>query len=221
MGDVVERYLHELRRSLPRGVEEREEIILEARDHLLEVAASLTAAGISPEEAERRAVRRFGDAREIARQYPAPPARLRLRRAYLYTALFAATWVLAFGLSAVLAEPLRVIFGEPQSSNFPLNPLLHATLIAGGAAAILGVHWALRGWIAQATRIAPPRMLLLLASGVFALRGVSTLWAAAHPVGPFSGASFAVASLLTCWAIAAVFAAMFARSRPDSMRLVA
>ena len=213
MGEHLESYLRELRRQLPRGGEEREESLLEIRDHLLETTARLTADGLEPDEADQRAVQRFGDAREIARQYPAAPARLRLRRAYLYAALFATTWVLAFGLSAAIAEPLRLILGDEQRSSFPMNPLLHATLITGVAAAGLALHWALRGWIARATRMAPPRALLLLAAGMFALRGVSTLWAAQHTAGPFTGASFAVASLLICWAFAGVFTTMFVRSR--------
>jgi hypothetical protein len=225
MGDIIERYLRELRRQLPRGVEEGDEIVLEARDHLLEVAACLEAAGLAPDEAERRAVRRFGDAREIARQYPAAPARLRLRRAYLYGALFVATAVLSFGVSAIIAEPLGMALGEPPASSLPVDPFLHATLITGVAAAFLSLHWALRGRIAQVRHLDPPRALLLLGAAIFFLRGAVPLLVQASDhnvrVGPYAGAGFVVASWLTSWAIAAVFAAWFARARPDGVRFAA
>lgn len=213
MGDVIDRYLQELRRSLS-GVEDRDAIIDEIRDHLTDSVAAHVDEGMAPDEVERAAVARFGDPREIAAQYPPAPVALRVRRAYLYAALFGATWVLAFGLSLALSQALALVLGSAESSRIPVPPLVPAVVSTTVAAAVIGAHWLLRGWIARSDSLTPPRMLLLAATGAFAGRGVLTIiaGAAGYPIGPWNGPSFWIASGLVCLMIAAGYAALYRRA---------
>ena len=215
MGDVIERYLKELRRSLG-SVDDCEAIIDEIRDHLTDSVAAHVDEGAASDEAERAAIARFGDPREIAAQYPAAPVALRVRRAYLYAALFSATWVLAFGLSLALSQALALVVGNAESSRIPVPPLVPALVSTTVAVAVIGGHWSLRHWIARTDRLTPPRMLLLAATGAFAGRGALTIiaGAAGYPIGPWNGPSFWIASGLVCLTIAAGYAALYRRAGP-------
>jgi hypothetical protein len=62
----IETYLRQLARHLPRY--KHAEILPEMRSHLLELAADWQMRGLSPVEAQTRAVAQFGQARTIARQ---------------------------------------------------------------------------------------------------------------------------------------------------------
>ena len=66
---VVRSYLADLEQELRFTKEEKRRIQLEAEDHILEDAARDLASGIAPDEAERRATRRFGEAHEVARRF--------------------------------------------------------------------------------------------------------------------------------------------------------
>jgi hypothetical protein len=73
-GDPLAAYLAALARRLPACVD-RERILDEVRDHVLEAAAHEEAAGWAPDRAVERALARFGSAAELAPQF-APPRRL-------------------------------------------------------------------------------------------------------------------------------------------------
>jgi hypothetical protein len=65
--DLIESYVDELRKRLGSGVD-TDPLVAEVHDHLEQSAASLVTDGLSVDEANRLAVRRFGDPTEIARQ---------------------------------------------------------------------------------------------------------------------------------------------------------
>jgi len=62
----IDRYLHDLAHYLPGHV--RAEILPEVRSHLLELSADGRRAGLTDEQAQARAIARFGEARAIGRQ---------------------------------------------------------------------------------------------------------------------------------------------------------
>ena len=66
---VLGDYLATLEQALRFSREEKRRILLEAKDHLLEDAARDEAGGVASDEAERRAVKRFGDAQAVARRF--------------------------------------------------------------------------------------------------------------------------------------------------------
>ena len=62
----IDRYLHDLARYLPHH--KRAEILSEIRSHLLELTAECRQWGLSPDEAQARAVAQFGEVRAIGRE---------------------------------------------------------------------------------------------------------------------------------------------------------
>lgn len=66
---AIRDYLYELARVLEAGPTERERILAEAEDHLVEAANQLRAVSTTWEDAERAAIERFGSAGEIATRY--------------------------------------------------------------------------------------------------------------------------------------------------------
>jgi hypothetical protein len=69
---AVQVYLDELAGRLPRGVD-RERIVDEVRDHLLDAVACEMAHGTAEATAARRAIARFGSAKQVARGFDARP----------------------------------------------------------------------------------------------------------------------------------------------------
>jgi hypothetical protein len=69
---AVEAYLADLTARLPRGVD-RDRVVDEVRDHLLDAVAWEMARGLDEDEAACRALKRFGPAKEIARGFDARP----------------------------------------------------------------------------------------------------------------------------------------------------
>jgi NitT/TauT family transport system ATP-binding protein len=66
---VVRSYLADLERELRFSREEKRRILLEAEDHILESVQRDQASGIATDEAERRAMNRFGDPHQVARRF--------------------------------------------------------------------------------------------------------------------------------------------------------
>ena len=66
---ILGEYLETLEHALRFRAEEKRRILLEAEDHLLEDAARDEASGVAVEDAERRAVKRFGDPQAVARRF--------------------------------------------------------------------------------------------------------------------------------------------------------
>ncbi len=67
--DPIDRYLHRLLAELRGRTGEPRRVVEEAEGHLRDAQAELVAGGVEPGEAAERAVRAFGDARLIARQF--------------------------------------------------------------------------------------------------------------------------------------------------------
>ena len=63
------RYLAEFERALQLAGSKRQRILQEVRDHLVTSAMELREQGVDPVEAERIAVKRFGDARAVALRF--------------------------------------------------------------------------------------------------------------------------------------------------------
>jgi hypothetical protein len=113
--DPVEGYLDRLLTHLRGSAHDVRRILSETEEHLRDTTAELMAAGASEEDAQRRAIERFGDPRTVARRFsarlaPVPPAAVvgELARA---TVLLGAVGLVAIGASGALAELLGRLFG--------------------------------------------------------------------------------------------------------------
>lgn len=95
MVSPIERHLRELREALRHDPLLARRLCEEVADHLAEVAAELRSAGMTQEQAEADAVRRFGPARGFARRFDGGsfPLRAMLAAGALATALVSA-WLL-------------------------------------------------------------------------------------------------------------------------------
>ena len=69
--DLIEGYLDRLLGHLRGSAHDVRRILAEAEEHLRDAAAELVAAGASEEEAQRRAIERFGDPHAVARRFSA------------------------------------------------------------------------------------------------------------------------------------------------------
>jgi hypothetical protein len=113
--DLIEGYLDQLLTHLRGSATDVRRILAETEDHLRDATAELVAAGASKEEAQRRAIERFGPPRALARRFstrltPVPPAATaaELVRAAV---LLGAVGLVAIGVSGALAELLGRLFG--------------------------------------------------------------------------------------------------------------
>lgn len=113
--DPVEGYLDRLLAHLRGSAHDVRRILSETEEHLRDATAELVAAGASEEDAQRRAIERFGDPRTVARRFsarlaPVPPAAVvgELARAAV---LLGAVGLVAIGASGALAELLGRLFG--------------------------------------------------------------------------------------------------------------
>lgn len=70
--DPVAEYLTELRRQLPATVSRKRRLLKESEQHLDDAVAELTASGMSRDEAQRIAIRRFGSPQSFAREMGYP-----------------------------------------------------------------------------------------------------------------------------------------------------
>lgn len=124
--DAVERYLDDLFDYLAGTGAAGRRALIETEDHLTASKADLVASGCDDDEAAVRAVARFGDAREIARE-------LRIAHrdfAGLARHMFMTAWLLggvgsiAVGISGLLAEAMRAIWGASFVSG-DINGITH------------------------------------------------------------------------------------------------
>ena len=113
--DLIESYLDQLLTHLRGSATDVRRILSETEEHLRDATAELEAAGSSREEAQRRAVERFGDPRTVARRFsarlaPVPPAAVvgELARAAV---LLGGVGLVAIGASGLVAELLGRLFG--------------------------------------------------------------------------------------------------------------
>jgi hypothetical protein len=113
--DPIEGYLDQLLGHLRGSAHDIRRILAETEDHLRDATAEEVAAGAGEEEAQRRAIERFGDPRAVARRFsarlaPVPSAAVatELARAAV---LLAGAGLVAIGISGLLAELLGRLFG--------------------------------------------------------------------------------------------------------------
>jgi hypothetical protein len=113
--DLIESYLDRLLGHLRGSAHDVRRILSEAEEHLRDATTELVAAGASEEEAQRRAIQRFGNPRTVARRFsarlaPVPPAAVaaELARAAV---LLGGVGLVAIGVSGLLAELLGRLLG--------------------------------------------------------------------------------------------------------------
>ena len=199
---VIDGYLTELRGCLrgPRRV--RADLLTEVRDSLVDAAEAHRRRGLGPQEAERAAVREFGDVRAIAPEFQAELALAQARR----TALLVLVFVAVEGIVAGLAWKLAARGGDWQPS--PTYGLVaHAVDAAGYATTITGATLALLASGVGARRL-PLGAWFTRATGVFALGAYAFFGVASVALtvfSPVARAMFAdgtgVVLVAVCWVL--------------------
>jgi len=113
--DLIEGYLDRLLGHLRGSAHDVRRILAETEEHLRDATAELVAAGAGEEEAQRRAIERFGDPRAVARRFsarlaPVPPAAVAGELAGT-AVLLGGVGLVAIGVSGLVAELLGRLFG--------------------------------------------------------------------------------------------------------------
>jgi hypothetical protein len=109
MSDPIEEYLDRLYLRLPRQPRRARRLLAEAEQHLRDCAAEQEAAGVPAEEAQRRAVERFGVPDDVAATALSVPAVL---AAVARAALGLVTvGLIAIGISGLVAAVMDAAFG--------------------------------------------------------------------------------------------------------------
>ena len=114
-GDRIEGYLDQLLLELRGRATDVRRILAETEEHLRDATADGIAAGLPPDEAEDRAIARFGSPRAVARRFASPGARMpRPALAEMASALvlLLAVGLLAIGASGVLSVAFRATLGD-------------------------------------------------------------------------------------------------------------
>ncbi len=137
MGDLIARYLDDLRSELRVVGRERERIVAEAADHLREATRALVAAGLPEPEAQVVAIDRFGAARDLADRFNRASLRATLAGLGDYLVTFVGVGLLTIGLSGLLGWGLSSsIFGKDFVSGNPPG----TTISPARCADYLGFH---------------------------------------------------------------------------------
>lgn len=165
--------------------------LIEIRHHLLDVQQALIRDGATPSQAEEEAVRRFGDADEIAEQLAAALSTERdpverMVKIVSVTNVFTAVWGLA---AAALLNPthelltmtivVSVVVVAAALVCMRRDPDPGALVVSGvalGAVGSAGIVWALLG--TRAGHDADLGLALLMA--VYCVQGVLVAWAGAR-----------------------------------------
>jgi MYXO-CTERM domain-containing protein len=113
--DPIEAYLDQLLTHLRGSAHDVRRILSGTEEHLRDATAEQVAAGASEEEAQRRAIERFGHPRTVARRFsarlaPVPPAAVAAELART-AVLLGAVGLVAIGASGLVAELLGRLFG--------------------------------------------------------------------------------------------------------------
>jgi hypothetical protein len=113
--DLIEGYLDQLLGHLRGWAHDVRRILAETEEHLRDTTAELVAAGASEEEAQRRAIERFGDPRAVARRFsarlaPVPPGAVAAELVRAAVPLGGVALV-AIGVSGLVAELLGRLLG--------------------------------------------------------------------------------------------------------------
>ena len=115
-GDAVDRYLDALLLELRGRVTGVRRILDETEDHLREAVEAGTAEGLTPNEAERRAVERFGSPKLVARRMArggrvVPPVPV-LAQLVMALVLIGGIGLIGVGVSGGLADGMGAAFGK-------------------------------------------------------------------------------------------------------------
>lgn len=132
MADLITAYIEELRAELVTSKRRKHRIMAEVRDHLLESAAGLEAEGLTPEEAQREAVARFGHPVVVARRFSGRAELWWLLSWVLGFSVFAGMVVAAYGAGWLLISLSHWwLDGDPHELGSTSSP---AHVVGAGAA---------------------------------------------------------------------------------------
>ena len=115
MSDLIDAYLDRLLRELRGAPGEVRRFLSEAEEHLRDATATGVAEGLPEEDAQRRAIERFGSPRLVARRFSGSAAPL--PRGAVLAALaralagLGAVGLIAIGVSGLIAEVFGRLFG--------------------------------------------------------------------------------------------------------------
>ena len=149
----IEEYISELARRLHLPVAERDAALVEARGHLEERAAAVRESGLPEEQAERQAVRAFGNVRAISRQMVAahPGAWGPLRWTVGLVTGAAVTWVLWVAGTVPAIEyyfalhPVFLVDPQGRLHSLHMSPMrtlvVSSPLSSGAFQAYLTLGW--------------------------------------------------------------------------------
>lgn len=167
MADAIERWLRELRAELRHDPLLARRVCEEARDHLAEIVAEERSRGMTPDEAEEAAVRRFGAPGPLARRFDRFSFPLRLLLACAgFATLGLASWLFIV-ITTVL--PSRDPAHVPLWTGFALGFLAYAAL---------SLAFVLRGPHPAALRAAVT--VLSLAAVAFGAAAIAVTSSSAH-----------------------------------------
>lgn len=168
---TISDYIAELERELRRLRAPRARLLRETADHLHDLCAELTAAGVAQDKAEERAVTQFGAAATIAARFAEATASTTAHRAVAVTATAFAAYMGVFIAFATSASPQLRDFPQGAASFLALQ----LAAVALGLAAVRSLRW-------RSAPAAPTSELTAIARSLsvagVALIGASTVEAA-------------------------------------------
>lgn len=185
-GSPVEEYLDRLFDRLAGTGSTGRRALDEVTDHLRASTAAGVAAGLSPVDAERAAVDRFGPVERTARGLRPVPG-FPLRRLAASAAVLGSFGLVAVGLSGLVAGALGAVFGKPFVSGDPPG----VTYTAARCADFLEYHP--DAGSCQAAAVAhhfDEVVSYRVAAGVLGLLALLAFWVLRR-LGPLSGPAWA------------------------------
>ncbi len=178
--DPIDAYLDRLLVELSGRARNVRRILAEVDDHLHDAVDEGIAEGLSPRDAEQRALDRFGSPAAVARRFARGPGRIVplpvLSQLVLAFALLAGVGLVAIGVSGALAAGMGMAFGQ----DFVAGDVAGVTYTPGRCADYYGYHPEARSCEAAATahhfdetvqyRVAGGVLGLAVLAGLFVVR---------------------------------------------------
>jgi len=134
---TIAEYMAELERELRRRRAPRARLLKETEEHLHDLRAELVAAGLAPDQAEARAVARFGAAATIAARFAEATASTTAHRAVTVIAAAFMAYAGVFVAFATAASPLLRDFPQGAASFFALQ----LAAVALGVGLLRSLRW--------------------------------------------------------------------------------